>query len=112
MQQFYKSARYSTGAMVIDERINNGGQIDYGDNPQHVDGGFLSVQSFGMWDIAGNRTVGGYCVDPDYDIDDNLVEHVKGNYEQLEKAIRVINEELQNNPVKKLQKPPYPDKSK
>jgi hypothetical protein len=30
----------------------------------------------------------------------------------LEKAIEVINENLKEHPVKKLQKPHYPDKSK
>lgn len=89
-----------------------GGLIGYGDNPQLVDGGFLSAPSFGIWDTTGKWTVEGYGVDPDYDVEDNPAELAKGNDEQLEKAIQVINEELQKNPIKKLQKPPYPDRSK
>ena len=30
-----------------------GGLIGYGDNPQLIDGGFLSAPSFGIWDITG-----------------------------------------------------------
>jgi tricorn protease len=89
-----------------------GGLIGYGDNPQLVDGGFLSAPSFGIWDTAGNWTVEGYGVDPDYEVTENPAELAKGNDEQLEKAIEVINENLKEHPVKKLQKPHYPDKSK
>jgi tricorn protease len=89
-----------------------GGLIGYGDNPQLIDGGFLSAPSFGIWDITGNWTVEGYGVDPDIEVEDNPAELAKGNDEQLEKAIQVINDELQKNPVKRLQKPPYPDRSK
>jgi tricorn protease len=89
-----------------------GGLIGYGDNPQLIDGGFLTAPSFGIWDTTGNWTVEGYGVDPDYEVTDNPAELAKGNDEQLEKAIQVINEDLQKNPVKKLHKPPYPDRSK
>ena len=89
-----------------------GGLIGYGDNPQLIDGGFITAPSFGLWDITGNWAVEGYGVDPDYDLEDNPAELAKGNDEQLEKAIQVINDELQKNPYKKLQKPAYPDRSK
>jgi tricorn protease len=89
-----------------------GGLIGYGGNPQLIDGGFLSAPSFGIWDTSGHWTVEGYGVDPDYEVTDNPAELAKGNDEQLEKAIQVINEELQNNPVKKLHKPKYPNKSR
>jgi tricorn protease len=84
----------------------------YGDNLQLIDGGFLSAPSFDMWNITGNWTVEGYGVDPDYEVTDNPAEHVKGNDAQMEKAIQVINEDMQKNPVKKLHKPKYPYKSK
>ncbi len=89
-----------------------GGLIGYGDNPQPIDGGFLSAPSFGIWDTTGNWTVEGYGVDPDYEVTDNPAELAKGNDQQLEKAIEVIKEELEKNPPKDLHKPKYPDKSK
>lgn len=89
-----------------------GGLIGYGDNPQPIDGGFLSAPSFGIWDTTGHWTVEGYGVDPDYEVTDNPAELAKGNDQQLEKAIEEIKEELKENPPKDLHKPPYPDKSK
>ena len=89
-----------------------GGLIGYGDNPQPIDGGFLSAPSFGIWDTTGHWTVEGYGVDPDIEVTDNPAELAKGNDQQLEKAIEVIKEELKENPPKDLHKPPYPDKSR
>ena len=86
--------------------------IGYGDNPQLIDGGFLSAPSFGMWNVKGQWTVEGYGVDPDYEVTDNPAELAKGNDQHLEKAIQVIKEEFEKHPYKELEKPAYPDRSK
>jgi tricorn protease len=50
-------------------------------------------------------------VDPDYDVENAPHELVAGRDPQLEKAVEVVMEELKKNPVPKLTKPEYPDRS-
>lgn len=88
-----------------------GGLIGISGNPGLVDGGSVTVPTFGMWDTEGNWAVEGYGVDPDYDVENAPHELVAGRDPQLEKAVEVVLEELKKNPLPKLTKPAYPDRS-
>jgi len=88
-----------------------GGLIGISGNPQPVDGGFVSVPTFGFWNTQGDWDVEGYGVDPDYEIENAPHEMAAGRDPQLEKAIEVILDLLEKAPPARLQKPTYPDRS-
>jgi tricorn protease len=46
-------------------------------------------------------------VPPDIEVEQVPAEVIKGHDPQLEKAIQVILEELEKNPPRKLQRPPF-----
>ncbi|MBL7152275.1 MAG: PD40 domain-containing protein [Phycisphaerae bacterium] len=88
-----------------------GGLIGISGNPQPIDGGSVSVPTFGFWNTEGEWAVEGYGVDPDYPLENEPHKMAAGQDPQLEKAIEVILELLEKQPPPKLQKPIYPDRS-
>ena len=88
-----------------------GGLIGMSGNPRPIDGGYVSVPTFGFWNTQGDWDVEGYGVDPDYPIENEPHLMVGGNDPQLEKAVEVILELLEKQPPPKEQKPAYPDRS-
>jgi len=80
-------------------------------NPQPIDGGSVSVPTFGFWNTEGDWDVEGYGVDPDYELENAPHEMGAGRDPQLEKAVEVILELLEKEPPVKPQKPVYPDRS-
>jgi tricorn protease len=47
-------------------------------------------------------------VPPDIEVEELPADYIAGRDAQLEKAIQVILEELEKNPPKKPERPPYP----
>jgi len=88
-----------------------GGLIGMSGNPRPIDGGSVTVPTFGFWNTEGNWEIEGYGVDPDYEIENAPHEMAVGRDSQLEKAIEVILELLEKEPPPKPQKPVYPDRS-
>lgn len=88
-----------------------GGLIGISGNPQPIDGGRVTAPTFGFWNTEGDWEVEGYGVEPDYEIENAPHEMVAGRDPQLEKAIEVVLEMLAKEPLKKLKKPAYPDRS-
>ncbi|MDW7692299.1 PDZ domain-containing protein [Flammeovirgaceae bacterium SG7u.111] len=89
-----------------------GGLVGISGIPPLIDGGFLSSPNFGMWTAEdGKWAVEGYGVDPDYEVDAPADVMGRGDDPQLDKAIEVIKQELEKNPPKTPQKPPYPNKT-
>ena len=84
-----------------------GGLIGMSGAPSLIDGGMVTTPSFRMYDPDGKWFKEGHGVDPDIKVPENYTELAKGIDNQLEKAIQVVNDELQKNPVKKPQRPPY-----
>lgn len=88
-----------------------GGLIGISGNPRPIDGGSVTVPTFGFWNTEGEWDVEGYGVDPDYPLENEPHKMAAGHDPQLEKAIEVALELLEKNPPPKLQKPIYPDRS-
>ncbi|MBN2138908.1 MAG: PD40 domain-containing protein [Sedimentisphaerales bacterium] len=88
-----------------------GGLIGISGNPQPIDGGYVSVPTFGFWNTEGRWDVEGYGVDPDYPLENEPHKMAQGRDPQLEKAIEVILDLLEKQPPPKLPKPAYPDRS-
>jgi len=88
-----------------------GGLIGISGNPQPIDGGSVTVPTFGFWNTEGKWDVEGYGVEPDYPLENEPHKMAAGRDPQLEKAIEVALDLLEKNPPPKLQKPIYPDRS-
>lgn len=78
-----------------------------------LDGGFLNRPEFSRYDVEGREWImEGHGVDPDIVVDNDPAREFSGIDDQLNKAIELVREALQKNPVKLPPQPPYPDKSK
>jgi len=78
-----------------------------------IDGGMLNKPEFAPYDVEGKSfIIEGYGVEPDIEVWNDPAKEYEGEDEQLNKAIEVILQELQNWPEKFPPVPPYPDKSK
>lgn len=87
-----------------------GGLVGITGLPPLLDGGFISSPNFGMYDNDGEWAVEGYGVDPDYEVENTSDAVYRGDDAQLDKAIELILEGLQNQP-EEVEKPTYPVKT-
>ncbi len=89
-----------------------GGLVGISGNARLVDGGYLSVPRFGIYDHSGNWIIEGVGVSPDIEVVDRPEELAKGNDPGIEKAVEVLLDELKRNPRKRVTVPTPPDRSK
>jgi tricorn protease len=93
-----------------------GGLVGISGNPAFIDGGNISVPTFGFYKLDGTWGVEGHGVDPDIEvIDDPGVMKgglaAGGRDPQIEKAVEVLKKQLADKPVSKPVRPPSPDRS-
>jgi len=93
-----------------------GGLVGISGNPAFVDGGTISVPTFGFYKLDSTWGVEGHGVDPDIEVldDPGLMKGglaAGGRDIQLEKAIEVLQKELAEKPFKKPTRPLAPDRS-
>ena len=81
-------------------------------NARLVDGGYISVPRFGIYDENGEWLIEGIGVSPDIEVVDRPEELAKGNDPGIQKAVEVLLDELKRNPRKKIVTPTPPDRSK
>jgi tricorn protease len=84
-----------------------GGLIGISGAPSLIDGGFITVPTFRMYNPDGTWFAEGHGVDPDIKVVDDPAQMVKGIDPQLQKAIEVVMQELKNNPPANPKQPPY-----
>jgi len=89
-----------------------GGLIGLSGNPDLVDGGSISVPTFGFVDTDGNWAVEGEGIHPDIEVIDRPELVAAGHDPCIEKAVEVLLEQLQKTPPKKTEMPAEPDRSK
>lgn len=78
--------------------------------PQLMDGGTVSPPSVGFWDPdQGEWVAENVGITPDIEVEHDPKAVREGRDPQLEKAVEVLLAELQRNPPKKHQRPPFPD---
>ncbi len=76
-----------------------------------VDGGTLQKPEFAKFSVDGKEwVIEGYGVDPDIVVDNEPAKEFGGVDQQLDKGIEVALAELEKNPVKYPEIPPYPNK--
>ena len=80
-------------------------------NARLVDGGYISVPRFGIFDENGEWIIEGIGVYPDIEVVDRPEQMAKGIDPGVEKAVEVLLKELEKNPPKKVKSPAGPDRS-
>lgn len=88
-----------------------GGLVGISGNARLVDGGYISVPMFGIYDENGEWIIEGVGVYPDIEVVDKPEELAKGNDPSIEKAVEVLLDELKSNPRKRVTAPIPPNRS-
>jgi tricorn protease len=89
-----------------------GGLVGISGNPRFVDGGAVSVPTFGFYEKDGTWGVEGHGVDPDVEVIDDPALMVKGGDPQLDAAINHLADELKSKAYTAPKRPASPDRSK
>jgi len=88
-----------------------GGLIGISGVPQLIDGGIVTVPTFGIYSTGGKWIVEGHGIDPDIEVVDDPSKMLDGGDPQLDKAIEVVLHEIEKNPPHRPKAPAYPDRS-
>jgi tricorn protease len=88
-----------------------GGLIGMSGAPPLIDGGRVTVPTFGIYSLDGDWIVEGHGVDPDIEVIDDPGLMARGGDPQLERAIDEVMKALAANPPKRPAKPAYPNRS-
>jgi len=89
-----------------------GGLIGISGNARLVDGGYIAVPRFGIFDENGQWIIEGIGVYPDIEVVDRPEQLAKGIDPSIEKAVEVLLKELEKNPPRRINPPTPPDRSK
>ncbi|HLO66873.1 MAG TPA: PDZ domain-containing protein [Holophaga sp.] len=88
-----------------------GGLIGISGAPGLIDGGNITVPTFGIYSTAGKWIIEGYGVDPDIEVIDDPALMAQGRDPQLERALKEVTDALEKNPPKAPAKPAYPNRA-
>ncbi|MBI3880380.1 MAG: PD40 domain-containing protein [Verrucomicrobia bacterium] len=88
-----------------------GGLIGITGAPPLIDGGHVTVPTFGIYNNKGEWIIEGYGVDPDIAVVDDPAKMAKGGDPQLERAVAEVMKSLKNKPPMPAKKPPYPKRA-
>ncbi len=88
-----------------------GGLVGISGNPGLVDGGSISVPTFGFYRPDGNWGIEGHGVDPDIEVVDDPAKMVDGGDPQLDAAIKQMLAEIKANPYIPPKRPASPNRS-
>ena len=80
-------------------------------NATLVDGGSISVPSFGVFGTDGKWVVEGVGVYPDIKVEDRPEQVAAGQDPSIEKAVEVLLKKLKENPPIQPHQPAYPNRS-
>ena len=89
-----------------------GGLVGISGNARLVDGGYISVPRFGVFDQDEGWIIEGVGVYPDIEVVERPEQMAKGIDPCIEKAVEVLLQELKEKPTKKVTVPAPPDRSK
>ncbi|MGE3109938.1 MAG: PDZ domain-containing protein [Phycisphaerales bacterium] len=87
-----------------------GGLVGISGNPRFIDGGSITVPTFGFFELDGTWGVEGHGVDPDMVVVDDPSLMVSGGDPQLDAAIAHLTDELKTRRFVPPQKPASPDR--
>lgn len=85
-----------------------GGLIGMTGAPSLIDGGQVTVPTFGIYSTKGDWIIEGHGVDPDVKVVDDPALMAKGGDPQLERAVEEVMKALKRKPPVLVKKPKYP----
>ncbi|MFC1716135.1 PDZ domain-containing protein, partial [Candidatus Poribacteria bacterium] len=88
-----------------------GGLVGIYDYPILMDGGSVTAPRMAIFSPDGQWEVENEGVPPDIEVEMTPRLVIEGGDPQLEKAMEVVLEELKRNPVRKIPRPPYPNRA-
>jgi tricorn protease len=88
-----------------------GGLVGLSGNPGLIDGGAVTVPTFGYYKKDGTWGVEGHGADPDIEVIDDPALMVDGGDPQLDAGIKLMLDEIEKHPYTPPHKPAYPDRS-
>ncbi|HJV38361.1 MAG TPA: PDZ domain-containing protein [Geothrix sp.] len=99
-----------TGLGPLIGRRTWGGLIGISGAPALIDGGTVTVPTFGIYSKEGQWIVEGHGVDPDIEVMDDPALLAQGKDPQLDRAIQEVEAAIKKQPAAP-RKPAYPDRS-
>ena len=108
MPWFFQKAK--VGALV--GKRTWGGLVAASGIPTLMDGGGVTAPNGAVYGLNGQWEVENHGVAPDVEVEFDPAAWRSGRDPQLEKAVEWLLAELQKNPPKEYQRPPYPDYQK
>ncbi|MBX9736736.1 MAG: PDZ domain-containing protein [Phycisphaerales bacterium] len=88
-----------------------GGLVGITANPPLIDGGSISVPSFGFYEKDGTWGIEGHGTDPDIVVIDDPSKMVSGGDPQLDAAIDLMLKEIAASPITQPKRPASPNRS-
>jgi tricorn protease len=88
-----------------------GGLIGISGSPSLIDGGMVTVPTFGIYSKEGQWVVEGHGVDPDIEVIDDPALLAQGKDPQLDRAIQEVEAAIKKHPPTPTPKPAYPNRS-
>ena len=88
-----------------------GGLIGISGSPALIDGGTVTVPTFGIFSKEGQWLVEGYGVEPDIEVIDDPALLAQGKDPQLDRAILEVEAAIKKHPPVPTPKPTYPNRS-
>ncbi|MBS0196699.1 MAG: PDZ domain-containing protein [Planctomycetes bacterium] len=88
-----------------------GGLVGISGNPGLIDGGQITVPTFGFYETDGTWGVEGHGVDPDIEVIDDPAKMVNGGDPQLDVAIEQMLGELRDHPFVPPKRPASPNRA-
>jgi tricorn protease len=88
-----------------------GGLIGISGSPGLIDGGFLTVPTFGIYTVDGKWVVENEGVAPDIEVVDDPGKMLDGGDPQLERAIAEVLKSLETKKPAQPRPPAYPNRS-
>jgi tricorn protease len=77
-----------------------------------VDGGSVTIPTFGIYDKPGEWIIERYGVAPDNEVVDDPSEMARGGDPQLDRSVFEVLEAIRQNPSPQVKRSKYPDRSK
>ena len=87
-----------------------GGLVGISGNPALIDGGYVSVPTFGFYETDGTWGVEGHGTDPTHEVLDDPAKMQDGGDPQLDKAIELMQDAIKQKPYVKPNRPQSPNR--
>jgi tricorn protease len=86
-----------------------GGLVGIFSVPGLMDGGYVTAPNAAIWNPNGQWEVENHGIQPDIEVELDPKAVRQGHDPQLEKAVQVVMEQLEKNPLPALKRPAYPN---